>query len=254
LQKSQPKSPLFWFTWLVKGHDDMTPYLENPKGALEVVESELSELSANRRSKGRKPPFGSTGDVWWDWFNLAGADARPEFFDTWPKIRYRPGSDPLHQAFVANQVLRLLVRPDTRKKRPLAAPEERSTQDYEFFVGMAAHLQVTMGLRNIMLPCEVVDKVMDIDKGTVSRYRRWAVEDGYLEEIKKFKFRPGGAGKATEFRIDPSIWPGLEKRITKGKRAPDADEMEWDDWGASKEELEEKYGHLHDDDDDEDGD
>ena len=166
----------------------------------------------------------------------------PAYHKVGRSVRYRPGSDPLHQAFVANQMLRLLVSPGTREKRPLEPPEKRSTQDYEFFVGLAGHLQVAMGLRNILLPCEAVAELMEIDKGTVSRYRRWAVEDGYLVIIKKHKYRPGGGGKATEFRIDPSIWEGLKNRITTGKPAPDADKMEWDDWGATKEDLEEKYG------------
>jgi hypothetical protein len=215
LQNCQPKSPLFWFVWMVKGHDDMIPYLENPKGALEVVESHLTRWSEKRKRKGKLPRFGiAADDPWREWFDIVGASARAEFYDTWQKIRYRPGTDPLHQAFVANQMLRLLVRPDTRKKRPLEPPEKRSTQDYEFFIGLAGHLQVAMGLRNILLPCEAVGELMDIDKGTVSRYRRWAIEDGYLREIRKHKFKPGGGGRATEFRIDASQWDKLKERMT----------------------------------------
>jgi hypothetical protein len=236
LQKYNPqKTPLFWFIWLVKGHDDMTAYLENPTEALKTVEIHLRRWI--RMEYGEDAP--QQRNPWRVWFNMVDEDAKAEFYETWQKIRYRPGHDPLEQAFEANQALRLALPQEIREKRPVATMSQQSSRDYEFFVGFAIHLQVAMGLRNILLPLKSVAGLMGVSIDTVSRYRKWAQEDGYLLEVRPHRFKPGGTrNRATEFRANPFACPGLWDRITTGH----ADEptsanqgrsaKEWQDWIA----------------------
>jgi hypothetical protein len=109
----------------------------------------------------------------------------------------------------------LLVTPQTRESRPCAPEKERSESDYEFFVGFAVHLQVINGLRNIVLPCREVSELLKVSPMTICRYRRWAEQDKYLTIARSSKFRPGGAGDATEFRADTSQWNGIQKRVNE---------------------------------------
>lgn len=64
-------------------------------------------------------------------------------------------------------------------------------------------------------PCENVGAIMGVSKMTVSRYRRWAAEDGLLTLTRQHKFRSGGGGDATEFTFDVSRFPCLREKAQK---------------------------------------
>jgi hypothetical protein len=119
----------------------------------------------------------------------------------WEKVRFVPGWEPLDQAV-------------EREKMQLIPSTER-TEGYQNFVSIAGWLQVTMGDRNIMLPCEKLAELLNCKPMTISRYRRWAVEDGLMRQVKEHRFKPGGGGDATEFRFDTSQYKCLDQTAQK---------------------------------------
>lgn len=196
---------LFWFVWLMRGHADMEKHLPNARAALKVIESLVKGWTKAAKAKQQTPPFGFTGEAWRDWFGVATEDAHAEFTEVWTKSRFRPGHGPLEQAADMARRERLTMR-DEVLNNPNRPPEDkRSERNYSFFLSVAGHLQVIVGLDNIKLPCEAVSELLGISKDTVSRYRRWGMEDGYLELVKEHKFRGAKANNiATEFRFDVS--------------------------------------------------
>jgi hypothetical protein len=57
-----------------------------------------------------------------------------------------------------------------------------------------------------------VAELLGVEPMTITRYRRWAVQDGLLKEVKPYVFRgKGGAGKAAEYEFDLTRVPGLVK-------------------------------------------
>lgn len=206
------RTRLFWFVWLIRGHADMRQFLKYPVGAFAKVEEQLKAWSASLRRKRELPPGGFNKDPWHEWFRTTRAEARTEFHGVWEKARYLPGHDPLEQAIDANRMTRLLLPGDIRAKRPVEDPAERNEQDYEFFIGIAGHLQVATGGDNIKLPCANLSVLLGVSKMTISRYRRWAVEDGFLTLMQEHKYRSKGKGDATEFQFDVSRWNALAKR------------------------------------------
>jgi hypothetical protein len=52
---------------------------------------------------------------------------------------------------------------------------------------------------------------------TVSRYRKWALEDGFIKQVKAHQFfGKGKGGKATEFLFDVSRCEMLRERAQEG--------------------------------------
>lgn len=196
-------TPLFNFTWLLRGHPTMEQNLSKPNEALKIVEMFLRDWTRHSIRKGTTPPHGiHDGDGWMEWFGIERDEARAEFVDVWEKSRYLPGSDPLKQARDANVRCRLTVCERVAAKRPIAADDETQGKDYQAFIGIAGHLQVAMGAANITLPCGKLGAVMGVSKMTISRYRRWAIDDGYIVVMRDHKFRSNGKGDATEFRFN----------------------------------------------------
>jgi hypothetical protein len=130
---------------------------------------------------------------------LEDEDEPVEFLASWDKIRYLPGESPLDQAA------------ERARREPLGLREDvERSKGYRSFVSLAGGLQVTAGDRNIQLPCREVGKLLGVEPKSVSRYRHWAVQDGYLREVKPHVYRgPGKRGEATEFRFDVSQFKGL---------------------------------------------
>jgi hypothetical protein len=75
---------------------------------------------------------------------------------------------------------------------------------------------VIVGNQNITLPCENLAELMNVSAMTISRYRNWAVKDGYLRRVKEHKFSSRGQGNATEFRFDVSRWRCLDEKAQQG--------------------------------------
>lgn len=188
-------------------------YLKKPKGAFSIIDSHLREWTKGRRKDKSSPPYGFQSDPWLEWFAVTKADALAEFIDIWLKSRFMPGHDPIEQAADAARRMRLLPTPDIMEIRPVG--EKGDETDYIFFLSVAGHLQVAMGDRSIMLPCDKLGALMRVSKMTISRYRRWAIEDKYLETTKAAKFRSKGRGDATEFRFAVERWSCLEEKAAK---------------------------------------
>jgi hypothetical protein len=141
---------------------------------------------------------------WEVYLGVTREDAGATFFDAWDKIRYFPGRTPLGNALEQSERMPLLLDKETRVRRP---------DGYERFVSLAGWLQVGMGDWPIMLPYREVDELLDVQPMTVSRYRKWAKEVGFLTEVKAAKFTgKRGEGEATEFRFDTSRWECLRER------------------------------------------
>jgi hypothetical protein len=210
------QSVIFKFVWLLSGHPRMEKFLTNGQKALNEIEPYLHSWTSARRKRGEQPPYGLSGDVWYDWFAIPTPDARAEFIDLWSKIRYRPGHTPLQQAFDSARKLRLIVPDDIRERRPCCASKQRDESDYEFFIGLAGHLQVVMGDKPILLPCREVAEILRVSPITISRYRNWAQADGFLKLTKIHSFRSKGRGEASEFLFNTAMYRILSSRAQKG--------------------------------------
>jgi hypothetical protein len=192
------QSALFYFVRLVKAHPDMLGH--DASQGLQLVEQVMRELWP--------VPKGSCCG-WCHWLAVACEDAKVEFLDVWNKIRFLPGYWPLMNAC------------EQAKRTPLKLPEDklaRRTPGYALFISIAGWLQVSMGARPIMLPVREMADWLGVQPMTISRYRWWAVEDGFLEQVRPHEFHGEGqrANKATEFVFDVFLFPALRQRAQQG--------------------------------------
>jgi hypothetical protein len=128
-----------------------------------------------------------------------------------------PGYSPLDNAVEQARRCPLRLRDDLKELR---------SEGYQTFVSIAGWLQVGMGDANILLPVEELAPLLRVKPMTVSRYRRWAVEDGFIKEVKPYQRRgENRAGKATEFRFNVERFPIL------GERAADGTQDSYDEAG-----------------------
>jgi DeoR/GlpR family transcriptional regulator of sugar metabolism len=81
---------------------------------------------------------------------------------------------------------------------------------------VAGHLQVAVGMNNIKLPCGKFADLLGVSKMTISRYRKWAEEDGFIKQVRGHKYRPNGVSDATEYRFAVHRWKCLEVRAASG--------------------------------------
>lgn len=191
------QSSLFYFMRLLKVHPSMEKI--EPAKALKKVESTLVIWQH------LIPPH-LHGDGWRHWFSVGHDDAVAEFYDAWDKIRYLPGFSPLDNAIELARRKPLTTHDENRKARP---------PQYQLFISIAGWLQIGMGNKNILLPVHDLAARMGVEPMTITRYRKWAKEDGFLFEKKAHKFRSKGeGGRATEFRFDVSRWPILKSRAS----------------------------------------
>lgn len=194
------QSPLFYLIRLIKAHPQFSKAT-----AQQAIRATEDILRAWR-------PFIPKERLWmgdWGyWLHLGREDAHAEFLDAWDKVRYLPGSSPLANAYYQAKRFPLRLAADTKQRR---------TEVYEFFISIAGWLQVAMGDRNILLPVEELSEILHVEPMTISRYRKWAIEDGFLKEVQPHAFKgKGKGGKATEFRFDVSRVPILMERAQRG--------------------------------------
>ena len=208
------KSELFWFVWLARGHSDLAEHLQKPLKAANEIERVIINWSAGVRQQGKSPPYGfdKRHDAWSEWFGMSRAEAMAEFCDVWEKSRYMPGHGPLEQAVDAARRCRLSPSKEVMERRPIGHGYGDET-DYCFFLSIAGHLQTAMGHQPIKLPCHKLAGIMNVSAMTVSRYRRWAQEDGYLRLLKAHKYRSKGRSDATEFEFATERWNVLDKKM-----------------------------------------
>ena len=143
------------------------------------------------------------GHEWDDFSGLEGnhdEDGDMLFLRTWEELKFPAGEDPLTlaQQKAIEEPVKLLE-------------EHRLTNKYEVFVGLAFHLQrfndkhATLQHAKagcIVLPCYKLGFVMGLSHATMSSYRKFAVDHGFLVQEKRHTFsRQRGKIEATEFRF-----------------------------------------------------
>ena len=70
-----------------------------------------------------------------------------------------------------------------------------------------------MGDQNILLPVEDVAELLGLDYTTISRYRRWCQDAGFLRQVQKANRH---RRQAAEFRFDVGSCKLLEERSQRG--------------------------------------
>jgi hypothetical protein len=196
------QSRIFYFIRLVKAHPEMGGV--KAKAALRRVEDVLIKTMQRRLTKEWECRCGWCACF----YEVHRDDAHAEFLDTWDKIRYLPGKGPLDNAIEHAARKPITLHAELAEKRP---------EGYSTFISIAGWLQVTMGERNILLPVEPLADLLQVEPMTISRYRKWAREDGFLREVVQAQFRgKGQPGRATEFRFDVARVPILQEQAQGG--------------------------------------
>jgi hypothetical protein len=194
------QSELFRFVRIAKAHPDLTGL--TARQAFRKVEKVIKAWLLSIREV--RPG----DDVWERCLDVNAEDAESEFMDLWEKIRYVPGAGPLENALEAAEADPLSLSAEVRDRR---------SAGYPVFVSLAGHLQVCMGARTILLPVEKVAPLLGVKAMTISRYRHWAIEDGFLRETKEHSFRKKGQrDTATEYVFDVTLFPILAERAAPG--------------------------------------
>jgi hypothetical protein len=193
------QSPLFYFVRLVKAHPALAQ--ESAKEAFRKIEKNMEKWV----TKGAPLP---RAQMWERWLDISRDDAQAEFLSAWDKVRYLPGYAPLDNAIEQARRYPLAPRPEVADRRP---------DGYPMFVSIAGWLQVGMGDSNILLPVKELAPFLGVQPITISRYRKWAVEDGYLREVRPYRFAgTGKRGQATEFRFDVGRFQVLQDTAKDG--------------------------------------
>jgi hypothetical protein len=200
------QSELFYLVRLLKAHPDLAKL--TARQALTKVEQVMHEWACKDRGAGAVKKADRLEYAWLKYLGAGREDAHAEVMDAWDKVRYLPGFSPLANA---------VELADRCPLRLLAETKQRRTDGYERFISVAGWLQVSMGDRDIMLPVHELAPLLDVDPMTISRYRKWAKEDGFLREVAPHEFKgKGKKGKATTFRFDVSRVPVLMERAQDG--------------------------------------
>ena len=139
---------------------------------------------------------------WWEtYFYVTAEDAEVEFLHWREHMRSTPTADPLSYA---------LALADARPLTPGGAVAAKRSKGYPRFVSLCGWLQRGVGPRTpIYLPVHAVGGLLGVAGMSVSRYRGWAVADGYLAAVGKGFHRPGGPGRADSFRFALDRFPCL---------------------------------------------
>lgn len=95
--------------------------------------------------------------------------------------------------------------------------DRRSTR-YKFFVSLCAYLQRGRGKNPIALPVERIGELLGVSPMTVSRYREWGEEDGYLTHTRAAVHGPGKKGRADEYIFDMDRFPHLRANNGGGEK------------------------------------
>ena len=187
-------TPVWEFTRMLKGHPDLQDVCaQDALAAVEEVFDYWAKTANKSYPEQPNPPW-TVEAVWEHEFHTAAyeciyvEDFRMELLSNWDQVRYIPGWTPLENA---------LSKAD---EFPLGVGKDELTSGYERFVSLAGWLQVTMGDRAILLPCHKLAEVLGVQPMTISRYRRAAIAQGFLRQVKPHKVR----ARATEFRFDVS--------------------------------------------------
>lgn len=152
-----------------------------------------------------RTPFwkNNTPDGWWQSrFYIDEEDAEIGFLHYWDKVRTAPNADSLDYA---------ALMADLKPLTLLKSVAERRSSKYYRFVGLCAYLQRGAGKsRPIALPVERIGVALGVQPMSVSRYREWGLEDGYLRfHAKGYRAVGNTPGRADEFIFDLKLFPGI---------------------------------------------
>ena len=148
----------------------------------------------------RRGGWESIFECYWD-----AEDICMEFVCNWDSVRYNIGESPLENA---------AAKADAHGLRPARCDRHPGRlRRYARFVSIAGWLQVTMGNRPILLPCEKLAELLDVSPKAISRYRQMATRDGYLLESQKHNRI---AGRATEFVFNVKRFSSLQTKAQDG--------------------------------------
>jgi hypothetical protein len=144
---------------------------------------------------------------WLRFLGIGRDDAAVEILDAWDKVRFQPpGCTPLQNALQMADERPLILRAEVMAVR-------FASVRYPRFVALAGWLQVCVGDRPILLPVREVAKLFAVEPMTISRYRQWALKDGYLVEVQAHQWRGAKkGGKATEFRFQVEGFDCLQEK------------------------------------------
>jgi hypothetical protein len=124
-------------------------------------------------------------NFWQDILSMDQGEAEIAFDDVWVTCRTIPGHDPLAVAVSEGKRLPYPCEPDT----PAA---------YATFLGIARSLKRQQGDKPFLLPCHKLADILGCSPMMITRLRRKAERDGFLEVVKKHSYR---GREATEFRF-----------------------------------------------------
>ncbi len=129
-------------------------------------------------------------DFWEDKFQCSAVDMEQEFFRCWDKVKVRDGESWIDTALAQ------------AKKQHIDFPQslvDDRADSYLLFVEMCYWLQADVGSKGVIyISCRKWGLVLRADKGTVSKYRKQGVADGFLGLVRKFNSR----SMADEFRFN----------------------------------------------------
>ncbi len=206
----QGETRIFWFTHLVWSRPDLGPDAHQPARLFTKIEASLKRWSAECKRTKEEPPHGFTGDAWEEWFGISRDEAKTEFLTLWAKFRHPVGQSPLEAALMLARRQSLGLSPEVCQRRGIETARDRP-DGYLLFVSLAGHLQTILGGQPIYLPQEVLAKLLRVSARTISSWRSWAVEDGYLVQVSAPGRRSPG-----RYRFDVSRWKVLEKKSPQG--------------------------------------
>ena len=194
------RTPLWDFIHLLKRHLELANLTATEAmGHIEPVLVQYAQQEGLLEDP--TDPFEVFGNNW-------DCGSRLEFLTTWSKVRYAPDWSPLHYA------------EEQAKKSPFTPSicRDGKMPDYARFVSFAGWLQVGVGNRPILLPCEKLSTInlFDTNKMQISRLRQLAITDGCLVVVKEHKFRSKGKSEATEFRFNVAVDPMFLKEADDG--------------------------------------
>ena len=126
-----------------------------------------------------------------------------EIENIWNKTRFPPGMSPIPHAMAMAD------------RKPLQLNDDGGSEKYVQFVSTAAWLQVTMGNRNILLPCHKLAPFFNVAPKTIMNWTHKAERDKLLKRVKRYTGKPERL--ADEFRFDVKRWKILQDRAEEGR-------------------------------------
>lgn len=124
-------------------------------------------------------------EAFWNLFEGVKGDGREEFLWAWGQVRVPEGKTLWNMVDASARALPL-------------QPGLRRSDGYCQFLSHAGHLQRLRPRQNIQLPVHHLARKFGVTAMTLSRYRRWAIEDGFLRQEQAHDHLHG---QATEFRF-----------------------------------------------------